>query len=421
MSDIDVEVAVVGAGLTGAATAWALARRGVPVALIEAYPIGHSHGSSHGTSRIVRRVYDDPFYLRLTGRAFDSWSRAEDDTSTALVRLTGAVDHGAGRNVAALPPKLAAEGIVSTLMSAGEAAERWPGMRFEGQVLHHPQAGHVNADVAVAAFARRAGELGATILDNTRVTSIVPSGAGTRLHTVFDAGTRLHAASDAGTRLNTTSDAGTRLNTTFDAGTRLHTTSDAGTRRHTSSAGPVITAGTVVIAAGPWLPDLAPGLPLTLPALTVTQQQVFHFTRIDPSPDWPVFVYKNADTQIYGLPSGADGGPEPAFKVAQHNGGRPTTATSRDRVIDPASRDIVTRFVREFLPGLDPAPVAEASCLYTNTPDEDFILDRVGPLVIASPCSGHGAKFAALTGETAAALAIGDAAPDPRFALSRFR
>lgn len=369
MSDIDVEVAVVGAGLTGAATAWALALRGVPAALIEAYPIGHANGSSHGTSRIVRRVYDDPFYLRLTGRAFDAWSRAADDTGTGLVRLTGAVDHGARRNPAALAPKLAAEGVPATLLTAEEAAERWPGMRFEGQVLHHPQAGHVNADAAVAAFARRAGERGVHVLDGTRVTTIVPSGTGARVHT---------------------------------------------------AGGLVITARTVVVAAGPWLPELAPGLPLTLPPLTVTQQQVFHFARADPSVDWPVFVYKSATTQIYGLPSGADGGPAPAFKVAQHDGGQPTTATTRDRRIDPVSRDVVSAYVKEFLPGLVPGQVAEASCLYTNTPDEDFILDRAGPLVIASPCSGHGAKFAALTGEMAAALAVGDAVPEPRFALNRF-
>ncbi|HWS31344.1 MAG TPA: FAD-dependent oxidoreductase [Actinoplanes sp.] len=370
MSDIDVEVAVVGAGLTGAATAWALALRGVTTALIEAYPLGHTNGSSHGTSRIVRRVYDDPFYLRLTGRAFDSWSRAADDTSTDLVRLTGAVDHGSLRNPAALVPLLAAEGIPATLLSAAEAAERWPGMRFQGQVLHHPQAGHVNADAAVAAFTRRAAELGARVLDETRVTSIVASGSGAVVHTGGD--------------------------------------------------GPVITAGTVVVAAGPWLPELAPGLPFTPPPLTVTQQQVFHFTRTDPAAEWPVFVYKGAGGQIYGLPSGADGGPAPAVKVAQHDGGRATTASTRDRRIDPVSRDVVTAYVKQFLPGLVPDPVAEASCLYTVTPDEDFILDRVGPLVIASPCSGHGAKFAALTGETAAALAIGDGTPEPRFALNRF-
>ncbi len=110
MTDLRVEVAVVGAGLMGAATAWQLARRGVSVALVEAFHPGHVHGSSHGTSRIVRRAYADPFYVRLTGRAFASWQEAEDDTGTPLLRTTGGLDTGAKRNPAALAALMAAEG-----------------------------------------------------------------------------------------------------------------------------------------------------------------------------------------------------------------------------------------------------------------------------------------------------------------------
>ena len=75
------------------------------------------------------------------------------------------------------------------------------------------------------------------------------------------------------------------------------------------------------------------------------------------------------------------------------------------------------RHVVERLPGLHPEPVAEATCLYTTTPDDDFVLDRVGPVVLASPCSGHGAKFAPLIGAMTADLALGTAQAHPRFAL----
>ena len=88
-----------------------------------------------------------------------------------------------------------------------------------------------------------------------------------------------------------------------------------------------------------------------------------------------------------------------------------TTGDGRDGIVDPAGRERVRAFVRDTLVGLDPDPVGELTCLYTSTPTEDFILDRHGPFVICSACSGHGAKFAPLTGEIAADLACGDAAP----------
>ena len=87
-------------------------------------------------------------------------------------------------------------------------------------------------------------------------------------------------------------------------------------------------------------------------------------------------------------------------------------------MVDPATRAQITGFVGRRIPGLNPAPVNEVTCLYTRTANEDFILDRSGPFVVASPCSGHGAKFAPLLGEIIADLAAGKPAPDPRFTLA---
>ena len=176
-------------------------------------------------------------------------------------------------------------------------------------------------------------------------------------------------------------------------------------------------ADTVVIAAGGWLPHLAErvGVRLDLPALRVTQQQVFHFTQRDPAAQWPVFVHKHK-LAVFGLPSGRDAGPG-AMKVAQHDGGAVTTAQDRSGVVDPAGRECIIDYVTTWLPGLNQQPVAETTCLYTITPNEDFILDRVGPVVVVSPCSGHGAKFAPLIGDLAAELAVGESKPQPRFAL----
>jgi sarcosine oxidase len=360
-------IAVVGAGLMGAATAWQLARRGHDVALIEAYDIGHRHGSSHGTSRIFRRAYADPFYVGLTGQAYEQWRELEDDSSTPLLRLTGGLDLGEGRDPEGLAAVLGAAGVPYELLGAPAAAERWPHIRFTGPVLYHPDAGVVDADETVAACVRRAIEHGADALIGVRVTGVEILGEGKA---------------------------------------RVYT-----------DDGREIAAETVVIAAGAWLPDFA--LPIPLPPLRVTQQQVFHFRQREPSVRWPVMVSKDEKMQVFGLPSGGDGGPLPAVKVAEHDRGTPTTARTRSGAVDPDSRARVSAFVRDRLPGLDPAPVAEATCLYTTTPDEDFVLDRHGSFVVVSPCSGHGAKFAPLIGAMAADLATGRADPHPRFRLDR--
>jgi glycine/D-amino acid oxidase-like deaminating enzyme len=174
-------------------------------------------------------------------------------------------------------------------------------------------------------------------------------------------------------------------------------------------------APVVIVAAGAWLEPLLGGQ-VRLPPLVVTQQEAFHFGPVWTGP-WPTFIYHD-EVVIYGLPAGRDGQVPGAVKVGEHGNGTVTTGDGRDGVVNPAARDRVRAFAAGWLGGLDPAPVGEVTCLYTSTASEDFILDRQGPFVICSPCSGHGAKFASLVGEIAADLACGGAAPDPRFALA---
>jgi sarcosine oxidase len=370
MSARQVEFAVLGAGLAGAAAAWALARRGRAVALVEAFEIGHRNGSSHGSERIFRRAYVDPFYAALSGRAAESWRELELDTGSTLIRTTGAVDTGDPRirDPEALSAAMAQAEVEHEVLTPEQAHERWRFMLFDGPAIYHPQAGTLDPDATIAACVRRAAQLGALVLSGTRVTGTQLTGSGR----VRILGENLDLSAD-----------------------------------------------TLVVCAGAWLPELAPrlaGLPLALPPLTVVQKEVFHFRQRDPGARWPTFVHKGP-VQIYGLPSGRDGGPQPAVKVARYDGGPATTASARDRVIDPAARASVVEYVRTRLPGLDPAPIAEASCLFTLAPNDDFILDRRGPYVVVSPCSGHGAKFAPLIGELAADVAERRAAPPARFRL----
>ena len=267
---------------------------------------------------------------------------------------------------------LSGEGIEHELLSASEARARWPQLAFDTEVLWHPGAGVIDAETAVNAMVALAVRNGAEVLTGWTLRSIERQGAGYRLF---------------------------------------------------SSTGQTFDAGNVVISAGGWLPGLLGQLSLPsgfvagLPEITVRQEQAFHFRYRDPESagQWPTFIHKAAAIQAYGLPGGRDAG-FAGQKVAEYNGGKfiPSAAKQTGEV-DPANRRRVVDYVQRYLPGLDPEPYAETTCLFTNTPHEDFIIDRIDNLTVLSPCSGHGAKFAPLIGQWAAGLAAGTGSVPDRF------
>src|SRR6476469_5886518 len=130
-------VVIVGAGLMGAAAAWALTRRGVPVTVLEQFGVGHDRGSSHGSSRIVRRAYGDALYVSLTGKAFELWREVELRSDQNLLRILGGLDFGSQRDPRRVASDLAAAGVEYELLPAAQAQARWPGMRFDGEVVYH--------------------------------------------------------------------------------------------------------------------------------------------------------------------------------------------------------------------------------------------------------------------------------------------
>lgn len=354
----NVDVAVVGLGLAGSAATRSLARRGHSVAAFEAFEPGHQRGSSHGNGRIFRHAYGDPFYVALTTQAGALWEELQKDAGEPLLDRVGGVAHGAGREPERTQALLAEHGVAAELIDPDDAEERWPGMRFGGPVLYDPASGVLNPTRTMAAQVRLAREAGARVAYETRVQAVETDGEGVRI---------------------------TAGDETWHA-------------------------RTVVVAAGAWASGLLGGF-VGLPPLTVTQQQVFFFapSRIGSWP-WPTVVHDAAGEPLYGLPEG------PVYKIGEHAQTAPTTADTRDFVADPAARERTVAYVREWLPGLDPTPRSELTCLYTSTPDEDFILDRTGPFVVVSACSGHGAKFTPLIGELAADLVEG-ATPLDRFTL----
>ena len=177
------DAVIVGAGLAGSAAARALVSRGRSVVLVEAFQPGHRRGSSHGSARIFRRAYTDPFYVRLTGKAQVLWRQLSDEAGEELVTTTGAVDYGL-----ALPGKmyqiLAGFGVPAELMKAEAAAERWPGISFgRDAVLYHPDGGVIDPERAMAAMRGIAAARGAQICYGSPVLRVEADDAGATVHT----------------------------------------------------------------------------------------------------------------------------------------------------------------------------------------------------------------------------------------------
>lgn len=359
---------VIGGGVVGAATARSLATRGARVLLVEQHGRGHDRGSSHGASRIFRLGYPDAEYVAMCLRARAAWDDLERASGRTLLDLTGAVDHGRPEQVGAIAAALAAAGVDHERLTPEQAAERWPGLAFEGDVLAHPDAGRIRSADALEALLDLAAADGADLRFDTRVTGI--------------------------------EDHGDRVTLTLDG----------------PSGATSVTAPSVVAAVGSWAPALVSevlaGRGASLPALRVTQEQPAHFPSHLPDEAWPSFVHHPLDGgDVYGLLTPGEG-----VKVGFHGTGP---------VVDPDARDFLPvteelarlqAYVTRFVPGVDATRPEPISCLYDNSPDDDFVLDRRGPITVATGFSGHGFKFAPLLGEMLADLATGGTA-HPRFAL----
>jgi sarcosine oxidase len=182
-----------------------------------------------------------------------------------------------------------------------------------------------------------------------------------------------------------------------------------------TTAGPV-TARVAIVTAGPWTAGLLGGYP-GIPA-SPQREQVAYLDPVSPAatwPDAPIFIC-HGDESPYGLPVPGSA----RYKIGIHQSGPPGRPDEQDQAADPVLARL-TGVARRYLPGYTPVPVASERCVYDNTPDEDFVLDRIGNVVIGCGTSGHGFKFGPLFGVWLAALACGrPELPPARFSLSRF-
>jgi sarcosine oxidase len=363
-----VEVAVVGSGVIGSATARALGARGVPALLVEQFGLGHARGSSHGATRIFRLSHPDPGYVRLAVLAGTAWDRLAREAGEDLVITTGGLDAGPAAEDCA--SALAECDVQHAWLDAGQLRERFPqiAVRPGERMLFQPDSGVCLAERSVAALQRLALRDGVSIRARTPVLRIETQGDGAVLHT--------------------------------PAG-EIH-------------------ARVAVVAAGAWAQGLLAGAVDPAPKMTATLQQVRYFAPRGEAGPWPTLIeWPDARPCWYTVPMA---GGAPGVKVAAHVRGPAVDPRGGPfGETDPALDEEAAAYVAGRLPGLEPAGLAPETCLYTMTADEDFVLDRAGPVVVGGGCSGHAFKFGPLLGEFLAGLALGVAPPDgvERFALRR--
>jgi len=372
----DYEYIVLGLGGLGSAAAYWLSRRaGANVLGLEQFELGHVRGESQDHSRIIRLSYHAPNYIALAKRAYECWDEVSRENGEPLVLVTGGLD--VGPRVSAIPleaysESMTAAGVPFEYLDAAEIMRRWPLFRLTDDIhgLYQPMGGIAMAARGNAAHQRLARQHGATLRDRTRVERIEPQ---------RDGGFAVTAGGIC-----------------------------YGCRR-------------LVIAAGPWSNAALAHFDWQLP-LVVTREQVTYFKsphldRFAPG-RFPVWIWMD-DPSFYGFPVFG----EPATKVAQDAGGKPTTADTRDFEPDPANAAGVVRFLERYLPdALGPVHLIK-TCLYTLTPDRDFVLDTIPGHdgVSIAIGAGHAYKFASVIGRILSELAIDGGTPSDvsGFQLSR--
>jgi sarcosine oxidase len=356
----------------GSAAAWQLARRGLQVIAFEAHSVSHALGSSHGRTRIIREAYfEHPLYVPLVQRARALWTDLEGQVHRPLVRTTGGLmlGHPDSGVVGGALRSARAYALPHEVLTAADVRRRFPVLAPAPEMagMLEPRAGVLLVEDCLTALQETARGHGARFEHRTPVLSWEAGGAGVVL------------------------------------------TTPAG--RHE--------ARHLVLCAGPWLARLVPSLALPLRV----ERQLSHWFEPAYEPEafaaqrCPVTIWEHeAGRVFYTIPDpGGEG-----FKAGIHHDGE---TVDPDTVGEPKPADEarVRAVLARFIPGANGRLRDARACLYTNTPDGHFVIDRHPDLphvIVASACSGHGFKFAPAVGEALADLVTGDAG---RFDLSPFR
>lgn len=343
---------------------------------LEQFELGHVRGESQDHSRIIRLSYHTPTYVQLAQRAYTTWRMVEMDAGEPLLLRTGGLDvapRDAAIDLGTYTESMRACGVPFEELDAREIMRRWPQWRLgdEHHGVFQAESGIAMAARANAAHQRMAREHGATLRDRAAVESVRVA----------------------------------------DGGGEIDVVADGATYR----------AGSLVIAAGPWSRDVLRDFDVDLP-LEVTQEQVTYFASPRPgdfAPErFPIWIWMD-DPCYYGFPAFGEPGP----KVARDAGGRPVTAHTRTFDPDPTAVAEVQGFLARHLPTTLGPIIYTKTCLYTLTPDRDFIIDHIPnhPNVWLAVGAGHAFKFASVIGRILSELAIDGRTPSDLspFSISR--
>jgi sarcosine oxidase len=365
---------VVGLGAMGSAALYHLASRGVKVLGIDRFAPPHIHGSTHGRTRIIREAYyEHPCYVPIVQRAYELWAALEREAGEQLLVQTGGVMIGPpdGLLFGGALRSAKEHGLAHTILDPAALHARYPGFQVPSGslALLEPRAGLLFPEKCVEAHLALALRAGATVRTGVTVTG-------------------------------------------WDADEGVHVSTDAGDFR----------ANTLILAAGPWLPALIPDLELPLEV----ERQLFHWFEPSSHPEWydaahsPISLIEYADDRYFAtFPNVGHG----VKAVIHHEGAVIDIDAARQPATTAEGAEMLALLAR-YLPQAAGKILDRATCVYTNTPDHDFLLDAHpahANVIIASPCSGHGFKFSSAIGEILADLVTTgetsfDLAP---FALSR--
>lgn len=362
----DWDAIVVGLGAIGSGAAYWLSRRlGDRVLGLEQFELGHHRGAGQDHSRIIRLSYHRPEYVRLARRAYVTWAEVEAESGTRIVTRTGGLD--IAPREAAIPlgdymTAMTAENVPYEHLDGPQIVRRWPQWRLgdEHHGLYQADAGIADPNRANAAHQRLARDHGATLLEHSPVTRLRDAGGEVEVHL---------------------------------------------------ADGSVHRADQVVLAADAWTNELLASFDRRLP-LTIIQAQVTYFAATDAAafaPDrFPIWIWMD-DPSFYGFPTYGEAGP----KAAEDVGGGEVTPETRTFEKNEVGFARLTDFLARHLPGHLGPEILTKTCLYTLTPDRDFVIDRLPdqPNVLVALGAAHAFKFASVLGRILVELAIDGSSP----------
>jgi sarcosine oxidase len=354
------DVIVIGAGGMGSAALYHLAKRGVKVLGLDRFPPGHDRGSSHGRTRVIRQAYfEQADYVPLLLRAYELWAELGQHCGLKLYYETGLLEVGlpAGQVVPGVKRAARQHRLEIEELSPTEARKRFPAFRIPNdyEAVFERRAGYLEVENCVRAHAEAAQQLGAEL----QCDGAVRDWNAVRNEVVV----------------------------------------------HTDRA--EFRAQKLVIAAGAWSGLLLESLEIPL---VVRRKPVFWYPGDDDSlkaeNGCPVYLFELPDGVFYGIPQIDDWG----FKVAEHTGGElVANPLNFDRTLRVADQTRVEAFLSQFIPSVGRPLIRHSVCLYTMSPDENFIVDthpRYPQVCFAAGLSGHGFKFTCVLGEALADLAL---------------